>query len=41
MDIAWCWLCAGQMFLLKGIAIEAGYVGIKHIFVFMLLELII
>lgn len=32
MEIAWCWLCAGQMFLLKVVAIEAGYVGIKHIF---------
>lgn len=32
MERAWCWLCAGQMFLLKVIVIEVGYVGIKHVF---------
>lgn len=32
MVIAWFGLCTGQMSLLKVIAIETGYVGIKHIF---------
>lgn len=32
MEIAWFGLCTGQMFLLKVIVIETGYVGIKHIF---------
>ena len=38
MEIAWCWLYTGQMFLVKVIAVEIGCVGIKLYFVQVLLE---
>lgn len=41
MEITWCLLYTGQMFLLKVIAIEIGYVGIKLYFVLVLLESIV
>lgn len=41
MDIAWCLLYTSQMFLLKVIATEKSYMGIKLYFVLVLSELIV